>query len=937
MALIIAKELGIDNFDERNLKCCCPFHEEKTPSFIWNKKTGRFHCFGACGQSYDIIDVFMKMGMTYIEALQKLFEYADMKVPFGEHHAKTEYNYRYPHEEPLNDKEQVYAYLAKRKISKETADYLDIRQDRRGNCVLNYYDTNDTLTMVKYRPSHRVVKGEAKNWVQKDSDSKPLLFNMNRINIDKPLLITSGELDCAAAIEAGWLNAVSIPLGDQNTHWVETCWEWLEQFKEIIICPDNDESGTKYCKGIVPRLGSWRTKVAVVPADCKDVNECLYRHGKDATLHMIIDAKDTPVDSVVDYADVQNVDWNAIDGITTGIAGLDKHLMRLFEGTLTIVTGVNGCVDYETEFFNGNEWKSIAAYQDGDLVLQYEPDGTATLVQPSQYHKYPCEEFWHIHSTYGVEQMVSDEHNLVYRTSKGHVFKAPFAHVKALHDRSQHGFSGEFITTFSFNGVGLPLTDEELRVMCAVIADGHFQARKTVTPICRINIKKQRKKDRLEMLLDKAHIPYRKTQYNPKDPQFNTYLFYAPIVTKVYDAMWYRCSQHQLQVICDEILHWDGSFGRGNRRSFFTIEKQSADFVQFAFSACGCRATIRAADRPGYRHTEYEVHITNAIKPTIKNTRKKIEIPRVKTGDGFKYCFTVPSGMLVLRRKGRINITGNSGKSSFLSQISCHAMDEGKNVFLYSGELPTFQTKNWIDSIFAGQRNLQQRTSGQSTYYTVTSEARAKINDHYRGMLYLYKDGYSNKMSDIQQSMEDCVRKYGCKLLIVDNLTAINLECRDDSKYQKQAEFVQWLIDFAKRFSCCPVLVVHPHKIETMRRLTKMDIQGISALIDLAHRIISLYKVQESDRQGVMNRRGDGYTKPPLQCDVTADVLKDRMFGWEGYSCELFYDRPSRRFFTSLEDLDHRYAWDQKDYGNSPLPYGAPQLDAEREVFGIAS
>ncbi len=620
MALIIAKELGIDNFDERNLKCCCPFHEEKTPSFIWNKKTGRFHCFGACGQSYDIIDVFMKMGMTYIEALQKLFEYADMKVPFGEHHAKTEYNYRYPHEEPLNDKEQVYAYLAKRKISKETADYLDIRQDRRGNCVLNYYDTNDTLTMVKYRPSHRVKKGEAKNWVQKDSDSKPLLFNMNRINIDKPLLITSGELDCAAAIEAGWLNAVSIPLGDQNTHWVETCWEWLEQFKEIIICPDNDESGTKYCKGIVPRLGSWRTKAAVVPADCKDVNECLYRHGKDATLHMILDAKDTPVDSVVDFADVQNVDWNAIDGITTGIAGLDKHLMRLFEGTLTIVTGVNG-----------------------------------------------------------------------------------------------------------------------------------------------------------------------------------------------------------------------------------------------------------------------------------------------------------------------------SGKSSFLSQISCHAMDEGKNVFLYSGELPTFQTKNWIDSIFAGQRNLQQRTSGQSTYYTVTSEARAKINDHYRGMLYLYKDGYSNKMSDIQQSMEDCVRKYGCKLLIVDNLTAINLECRDDSKYQKQAEFVQWLIDFAKRFSCCPVLVVHPHKIETMRRLTKMDIQGISALIDLAHRIISLYKVQESDRQGVMNRRGDGYTKPPLQCDVTADVLKDRMFGWEGYSCELFYDRPSRRFFTSLEDLDHRYAWDQKDYGNSPLPYGAPQLDAEREVFGVAS
>lgn len=620
MALIIAKELGIDNFDERNLKCCCPFHEEKTPSFIWNKKTGRFHCFGACGQSYDIIDVFMKMGMTYIEALQKLFEYADMKVPFGEHHAKTEYNYRYPHEEPLNDKELVYAYLAKRKISKETADYLDIRQDRRGNCVLNYYDTNDTLTMVKYRPSHRVKKGEAKNWVQKDSDSKPLLFNMNRINIDKPLLITSGELDCAAAIEAGWLNAVSIPLGDQNTHWLETCFEWIEQFKEIIICPDNDESGMKYCKGIVPRLGSWRTKVAVVPADCKDINECLYRHGKDATLHMILEAKDTPVDSVADFADIKNVNLSDMDGVETGIEELDRKLMKLFYGTLTILTG----------------------------------------------------------------------------------------------------------------GAG-------------------------------------------------------------------------------------------------------------------------------------------------------------------------------------------------------------AGKTSILSQVVCRALDDDKNVFFYSGELPNFQTKNWLDYIFAGQRNLEQHDTPKTTYWTVTPTAQRQIDDHYRGRLFVYKDGYDNKVSTILQSMEDATRKYGTKLLIVDNLTAVNLEGNDDNKYQKQAEFVQQLIMFAKKYNVAVILVVHPKKIECVRRLTRVDVQGISAIVDLAHRILSLYRVTPADKKGQMNRRGDGYSAEPINADVILDVLKDRMLGWEGYSCELFYDRPSRRFFTSAADLDHRYNWDKKDYGDAPLPYGAPQLDAEREVFGIAS
>ncbi|HAN21843.1 MAG TPA: hypothetical protein DCP51_09270 [Clostridiales bacterium] len=62
----------------------------------------------------------------------------------------------------------------------------------------------------------------------------PILYNMNKINYDNPLLITSGELDYAAAIEAGYLNAVIIPLGNGNTHWVIECWDFLENFKTSL-------------------------------------------------------------------------------------------------------------------------------------------------------------------------------------------------------------------------------------------------------------------------------------------------------------------------------------------------------------------------------------------------------------------------------------------------------------------------------------------------------------------------------------------------------------------------------------------------------------------------------------------------------------------------------------------------------------------------------
>lgn len=349
-AQIIVEELGITDFDEKNMKCCCPFHQEDHASFIYNKKAFNFRCFGSCGRSYDILDVFMYKGATYAEACRKLFELAEMPYSFGELGVKTKRHYRYPHEVPCTDKSKVYAYFEQRKISRETLDALDVRQDSEGNAVFNYYDTNDVLTMVKYKPSHKVQHGQAKCWCQQNSDTAPLLFNMNRINVNSPLLICEGEPDCLSAIEAGFKNAVSVPLGSSNLHWIDENLEWLDQFDSIIICADNDDAGVKMQKECVPRLGSWRTKVVDIPAIpigntgrvTKDLNEILYVCGKDKVLELILDAKDSPVPSVVDLSEVEPTEYEDVDGVTTGLKAIDDELMRLFFGTLTIVSGQPG-------------------------------------------------------------------------------------------------------------------------------------------------------------------------------------------------------------------------------------------------------------------------------------------------------------------------------------------------------------------------------------------------------------------------------------------------------------------------------------------------------------------------------------------------------------------------------------------------------------------
>ena len=58
----------------RNFKCCCPFHTEKTPSFIVSPEKGIFRCFG-CGAAGDVFKFVMLIeNISWIESVKKLAE-----------------------------------------------------------------------------------------------------------------------------------------------------------------------------------------------------------------------------------------------------------------------------------------------------------------------------------------------------------------------------------------------------------------------------------------------------------------------------------------------------------------------------------------------------------------------------------------------------------------------------------------------------------------------------------------------------------------------------------------------------------------------------------------------------------------------------------------------------------------------------------------------
>jgi len=57
-------------------KACCPFHNEKSPSFVVDPRTQTWHCYGACATSGDVFSFVMKReSCDFPSAMQKVAEY----------------------------------------------------------------------------------------------------------------------------------------------------------------------------------------------------------------------------------------------------------------------------------------------------------------------------------------------------------------------------------------------------------------------------------------------------------------------------------------------------------------------------------------------------------------------------------------------------------------------------------------------------------------------------------------------------------------------------------------------------------------------------------------------------------------------------------------------------------------------------------------------
>ena len=205
-----------------------------------------------------------------------------------------------------------------------------------------------------------------------------------------------------------------------------------------------------------------------------------------------------------------------------------------------------------------------------------------------------------------------------------------------------------------------------LRVLIMTQADGFYTSDGSV----RFNFKKERKIARCKMLLRRAEIMFAVHTYkdvtNITIPARNVPLWLRQFRTKTF-GFWLL--DENPDIFFDELPHWDGYCPAPNSIQYSTCNKQNADIVQALAHMNGRAAVIKLKHRNLEKHPNWNQAYVVDIWLTPKNCHEIRIKPEVSDFSGSVYCAETPTGYFLVRRNGKVWITGNSGRHIQLQNL----------------------------------------------------------------------------------------------------------------------------------------------------------------------------------------------------------------------------------------------------------------------------
>lgn len=334
------------------------------------------------------------------------------------------------------------------------------------------------------------------------------------------------------------------------------------------------------------------------------------------------------------------------------------------------------------------------------------------------------------------------------------------------------------------------------------------------------------------------------------------------------------------------------------------------------------RGTVKAVQQQDYRGCKDANELLckygkDAVRRAVEQAKavlidRVIEIADIKAVDLFSLpkistgivgIDKVLSGGIYLGQTVILTGKRGDGKSTLGSQILANALDNGKSVFAYSGELPDYFFKRWLDFQIAGQQNVIDRAgeAGSVNYFIPDSKVH-KISEWYRGRAYLFdnRSTEDNELEYLLSTIEKAIQQYGIQLVLLDNLmTALDIGL-DIDLYRAQSKFVDKLVKISKNYNVAVILVVHPRK----NSLGADDNDVVSGSSDITNKV-----------DVVMTYKRD---KTLSDDERLLTISKNRLTGKLAIGAKaikLYFDEASKRISDNRDDFRKPYGWETDTAG----------------------
>lgn len=326
---------------------CCPFHNEKTPSFSVSPEDGLYYCFG-CHEGGDTFSFLQKMeNLTFIEAVERLAELAHIELPQAE--MSVEEQRRHSQNQELYkvlDLAAVYFHncLTKTKIGVVGKEYFQgrnlsanvINQFKLGFAPASWHKLYHDFTTIKHIQDKVLVDSGLvgyKNGRHYDmfrnrcmfpildvkgrvvafggrvlDDSKPKYLNSPETSIfnkrkllfafyqalpeikkTRQAIMVEGYMD-AISLHAHGIKNVVASLGTAFT--IEQARLLKRYADEVVFSYDMDEAGQKATKQALEIANNVGLSIRVLKlSEGKDPDEFVNYYGKESYLEAVIEAK----------------------------------------------------------------------------------------------------------------------------------------------------------------------------------------------------------------------------------------------------------------------------------------------------------------------------------------------------------------------------------------------------------------------------------------------------------------------------------------------------------------------------------------------------------------------------------------------------------------------------------------------------------------------